>query len=176
MPRCSLSIAKIYIICKINMIQVIKIQHWTLKTNNSKIENSTLPSATIQHSTLNIQHCASRITFPTSSNSSTAMLWTCGGAILCIQEDASNGCATNGGTWMWGWWLSLIYNHIHPKTLSPFSKHNAPLSRKEPIVLRRDSTLAYVISVVYYKDIGKEVRLCVRSVHVRHTYRSYLHA
>ena len=33
-----------------------------------------------------------------SSNNSTAMLGTCRGAILCIQEDASNGCATNGGT------------------------------------------------------------------------------
>ena len=35
---------------------------------------------------------------PTSSNGSTAMLGTWGGAILCIQGDASNGCATNGGT------------------------------------------------------------------------------
>ena len=35
---------------------------------------------------------------PTSSDGSTAMLRTWGVAILCIQEDASNGCATNGGT------------------------------------------------------------------------------
>ena len=35
---------------------------------------------------------------PTSLNDSTAMLGTWGGVILCIQEDVSNGCATNGGT------------------------------------------------------------------------------
>lgn len=35
---------------------------------------------------------------PTFSNGSTAMLGTWREAILCIQGDASNGCATNGGT------------------------------------------------------------------------------
>lgn len=35
---------------------------------------------------------------PTFSNDSTAMLRTLGGATLCKQGDASNGCATNGGT------------------------------------------------------------------------------
>lgn len=35
---------------------------------------------------------------PTSLNGSTAMLGTWGGAILCIQGDASKGCATNGET------------------------------------------------------------------------------
>ena len=35
---------------------------------------------------------------PTSSNGSTAMLGTWGEATLCKQGDASNGCATNGGT------------------------------------------------------------------------------
>lgn len=35
------------------------------------------------------------LSFPTSSDDSTAMLKTWGVAILCIQGDASNGCATN---------------------------------------------------------------------------------
>ena len=35
---------------------------------------------------------------PTSLNDSIAILGTLGGAILCKQGDASNGCATNGGT------------------------------------------------------------------------------
>ena len=34
---------------------------------------------------------------PTSLNGSTTMLGTLGGATLCIQGDASNGYATNGG-------------------------------------------------------------------------------
>ena len=47
---------------------------------------------------ISIRNFLNPLSFPTSSNGSTVMLGTWGGAILCIQGDASNGCATNGGT------------------------------------------------------------------------------
>ena len=41
------------------------------------------------------------------------MLGTRRGAIPCKQVDASNGCATNGVTWMWGWGHSIQFSLVY---------------------------------------------------------------
>ena len=78
MPRCCLSYAKIY-----------------NKSDNNNVWRGNIMKVIMGNESDSF--LLNPLSSPTSLNDSTAVLRTWVVAILCIQGDASNGCATNGG-------------------------------------------------------------------------------